>query len=282
MRRYWGGTAVVLVALAAAMAATLRTPVGNALWHYNAAFLATAAGGAAAWPLLRHRRFATMTMAYAGAAATATGFAMLYTKDFPHKDWVTWWHSVTSVAFLAAFLAHWLHNHPRLWDFARRLAGRERAYGALAALAWLGAAAAFAWTWLAPVRASFTRENYLYLSTWAVFVGIAFTYGLWLASRVPAMRRRLADASHRNRARALVDWSLFAANWGALLTGFALLYFADALRGGDLKYVSKWWHTATSVALLAFLALHVGFNARLLAAHARRLDGATGARSARR
>ncbi|HWH09277.1 MAG TPA: hypothetical protein VNX21_08760 [Candidatus Thermoplasmatota archaeon] len=275
MRRFWGGTAGILLALAAAMALTLPLPLGARLLDYNLAFLALAAGAAGAWPLLARRRFATMAMALAGAAATLTGFAMLYTKQFSYKDWLTWWHGVTSVAFTLAFLAHWLHNNPRLVGFARRLLAGDRAYGWPLAAAWLAVAGAFAWTWLSPeARARFTDANYLYLSSWAVFLGVAFAYGLWLAFRAPALRRRLARPAARNRARGLVDASLFLANWGALLTGFALLYFATPLRAGDLKYVSKWWHTATSVALLALLALHVGFNARLLAAHARRLDGA--------
>lgn len=275
MRRFfaWLGGTVALLVLA--MAATLPTRLGFDLWHYNAALALALAAALLAWPLLRARRFATMTMAFTGTAATATGFAMLYTKDFAYKEWLTWWHSVTSFGFTLAFLAHWLHNHPRLWSFTKRLAARDRGAGWPLAAAWLGVALAAAWTWSPAMSRRFTRDNYLYLSSWAVFVGVACTYGVWLAFRWPALRDRLARSATRNRARALVDASLFLSNWGALLTGFALLYFAVPLRSGDLKYVSKWWHTATSVAFLSLVALHAGFNARLLAAHARRLDGAS-------
>jgi hypothetical protein len=273
MRRFWAWIGASLVALALAMAATTPTPLGAALWHYNAGFAVALAGAVAAWPLLRRRRFATMTMAFSGAVATATGFAMLYTKQFPFKEWITWWHSATSFALLLGFLVHWLHNNPRLVVFARRLLTSDRVVGYPFLGAWAGIAVLGGLTWTAGGRARFTSENYLYASSWAVLVGVAVPYGLWLAFRWPRLRARLAQTRARNRARSLVDTSLFLACWLALLTGFALLYVADLLRAGDLKYVSKWWHTATSVAFVALVVLHVGFNARLLAAHARRLDG---------
>lgn len=260
--------------LLAAMAATLAAPLGFALWHYNVAFVLLLAAGAAAWPLLQRRRVATLAMAFSGAPAVVTGFAMLYTRDFPFKEWLTWWHSVTSFALVLAFLVHWLHNRTRLWDLAKRvLPRREQAVGYAYAGAWVGLALAGAWTWLPDVRERFTRENYLHLASWAVLAGVAVAYGAWLLYRLPSMRARLADQGHRNRLRGLVDTSLFAAHWGALLTGFVLLYLDAALRAGTFRYVTKWWHTATSVAFLAFVVLHIGFNARLVAAHARRVDG---------
>ncbi|HVM44853.1 MAG TPA: hypothetical protein VM582_02865 [Candidatus Thermoplasmatota archaeon] len=272
MRRFWGGMGALLALLAAAMAATLLTPLGVPLWHYNASFLLLLVALGASWRLLQRRRVATMTMAVSGALAVGTGFAMLYTIQFPYKEWLTWWHCFTSFALLLAFLVHWLHNHPRLMDFTRRLLVRERVPGYAATGAWALLLAGGAWLATPAARGAFTSENYVYLSTWAVLVGIVFTYGLWLAYRLPAMQARLARPAHRNRARALIDTSLFLSHWAALLTGFALLYFAEPLRAGPLKYVSKWWHTATSVAFLALVVIHVGFNARLLAAHARRLD----------
>ncbi|HEX2022815.1 MAG TPA: hypothetical protein VHH36_08870 [Candidatus Thermoplasmatota archaeon] len=270
MRRFWLALAAILSALGLAMAATIPTRLGFGLVEYNVAFLLSVLAVAASWPWWRQRRFATLSMAVSGAVATATGAAMLYTKDFPYKEWITWWHSWTSFVFALAFLVHWLHNHPRLWGFAKRLFAGERRAGVPLALAWIGLGAFFVWTGLPGVREGFTRENYLHLASWAVLGGAALAYGAWLLFRLPAMRARLADVAPRNRLRALVDASLFLANWGALLTGFALLYFADFLRSGDLKYASKWWHTATSALLLALVAIHVGFNARVLAAHARR------------
>lgn len=273
VRRSWISTLVLALGLAVAMAATLGTPLGFSLVEYNVAFGALVASAAAAWGLLARRRFATLAMAYSGAVATITGFAMLYTVEFAYKEWLTWWHSATSFAFLLAFLVHWLHNRVRLWGLTRKLFASQRAPAILAAAAWTTIALLLAWSWLTPARLAFTRERYLAQASWAVLASVLLAYGIWWAFRIPTLRARLTVPALRNRARGLVDTSLFLANWGALLTGLALLYFADALRGGELKYVSKWWHTATSAAFLAFLALHVGFNARLLAAHARRVDG---------
>ena len=272
MRRFWAWTVGLVALLAAAMAATLPTTLGVALSHYNASFLAALLLAAAGWRLLQRRRVATLAMALTGVAATLTGFAMLYTKQLPNKEWMTWWHSFTSFALVLAFLVHWYHNQPRLVQFTKQLFRPRAVAGVSLAAGWVGVLAAGALTWGPGVNARFTSENYLYLSSWAVLVGVAVPYGLWLAYRLPPLRARLGERPHRNRARALVDTNLFLAHWAALLTGFALLYFADFLRGGDLKYVSKWWHTATSVAFLALVVLHVGFNARPLAAHARRVE----------
>lgn len=272
MRRFWGWTTGLVAALLAAMVASLPTNLGFSLWHYNASFVAAALAALVAWRLLRRRRVATLTMALSGSVATITGFVMLYSKDLPAKEWVTWWHSFTSFALLLTFLVHWIHNNARLTGFTRRLLTRERAAGYTVLGAWVGIALAGAWTWLTDARGLFTRENYLLVSSWTVLMGVSFSYGLWLAFRAPPLRRRLAHPDARNSARSLVDTSLFLSTWGSMLTGLALLWFAAYLRGGNLKYVSKWWHTSTSVAFVALVALHVGFNARLLAAHARRLD----------
>lgn len=272
MRRFWIATGALTVTLAIAMVATFPTALGQPLWHYHAAFAVILTAALLARRRLQDRRVATLSMAFMGIVASATGFAMLYTTQMPSKEWVTWWHSVTSFALLLAFLVHWLHNHSRLWGFTKRMFTRGRAPGFAAAAAWIGILAAGLWTWTPSIAARFTSGNYLYLSSWAILVCVALVYGVWLAYRIPRVHARLADTRHRNRARALVDTSLFLAHWGALLTGFVLLWFATPLRGGPLKYVSKWWHTATSVAFLALVALHIGFNVRLVAAHARRLD----------
>lgn len=272
MRRFWLVSGGATLGVALAMLATLPTRLGFELWHYNASFAALGVASLVLLPLWRVRRFATLVLAGSGIVATATGAVMLYTADLPAKEWVTWWHCVTSVVFMVAFLAHWANNSARLNGFATRLFQEERAWGFALTGAWVGILGFGAWTGLDGVRDLFTRENYLFLSSVAVFAGVALTYALWLAHRAPPLRAGLARTRERNRARAAVDVSLFLANWGALLTGFALLYFADFLRGGDFKYVSKWWHTATSVALLAFVTLHIGFNARLLREHARRYD----------
>jgi hypothetical protein len=272
LRRFWSWAAAGALAIGLALAATVLTPLGFAMWHYNASFVAALVAAVAAWPWLRARRVATLTMAFTGIVATVTGFVMLYSKDLPYKEWVTWWHSFTSFALALAFLVHWLNNRQRLWEFTQRLATSDRAPGAALAGAWLAVGLGAGWTWLTDVRVRFTSENYLYLAGWAVLGAVALAYGTWLLYRLPAMRARLAVTRHRNLARAAVDVSLFLAHWGAIVTGLALVWFAAPLRAGPLKYVSKWWHTATSVAFLALLVLHIGFNARLLAAHARRVD----------
>lgn len=280
MRAFWGWTLALALAVGVAMAATIPTRLGFSMWHYNASFVAALVVAALAWPLLKRRRVATLGMAASGTHAVATGFAMLYTRDFPYKEWITWWHSFSSFVLVLAFLAHWYNNNERLVGFTRRILAQERAPGYAASIAWVGILGVGAWTWLTDVRDAFTSGNYQYLASWAVLGGVALAYGVWLVYRLPAMRARLARTAHRNRARALVDTSLFIAHWGAIVTGFALVWFAGPLRAGPLKYVSKWWHTATSVAFLALVALHVGFNARLLAAHARRLDDELPAKNA--
>lgn len=272
MRRFWTWTAAVALVTAVAMAATLAVPFfGVALWHANLGIAAVCVAGGLAWQALRPRRVATLTMAVTGTLATVTGFVMLLTIQFPWKEWITWWHVVTSVAFAFAFLVHWTNNHPRLLDLTRKLFDPP-APGILAGVAWAGLFALGAWTATPAVRGWFTGDNYLNVSWWTIVVGIVGAYGLWWAFRLPGLRRRLSTTATRNRARGLVDSGLFLANWAALLTGFALLYLADPLRSGPLKYVSKWWHTATSVFLLALLALHVGFNARVLVRHAKKVD----------
>lgn len=275
MRRFWALLAFLTALLAAGLWITSRTSVGATLAHYNLSFALLVLAAAPAWPWLRRRRVATLAMAYMGIVATITGFAMLYTRQFPLKEWITWWHSVTSFAFMLAFLVHWFLNNARLVDFTKRTLRRASA-AAPAIGAWLGIAGAFWLTWSPAGRDLFTRENYLHLATWAVFIGIALTWGIWLAFRHPRLRERLSRAPSRRRSRALVDTSLFLACWASLLTGFVLLYFAGWFDANGFKYVSKWWHTATSVALLGLVALHIGFNARLLAAHARRVDREVG------
>lgn len=271
MRRFGWLTLAALAGTLLGAGLTARLPLGAPLWHHNAAFALVLLAAIAGWRLLARRRFATTIMAYSGILATATGFVMLYSKELPLKDVVTWWHTVTSFALTLGFLAHWWHNQARLAGFTRRLFGRLQV-GGPATGAWAMGLTVGALTWTPAWRARFTGDNYLYLSSWAVLTGVALAYGLWLWHRLPARRARLADPHYRSTARALVDTSLFAACWLALLTGFALLYFADFLRSGDMKYVSKWWHTATSVAFLALVAIHVGFNIRPLAAHAKRID----------
>jgi len=267
---------LVMLLTGIAMAASLPLPLGTSLWSHNAGIVVALAAAAAAMPAWARRRHATMTLAFTGILATATGAMMLYTKGFPYKDWLTWWHVFVSVVFTLAFLLHWFRNHVRLVGFTRSLLTRDSRVGAPQVLMLSAVAAGFVWTGLPAGRVHFTPENYLYLSSWTVLVGVVFTYGIWLAYRTRGLRARLARTPHRNAARALVDTGLWLFNAGALLTGFALLYLSEFLRGGDLKYASKWWHTATSVGLLALLALHIGFNAGLLAAHKRRFDRPTG------
>lgn len=274
MRRFWWGSLALTALLTLSMALTTSSRVGFALWHYTLAFVATFLLSAALWPLLRSRRITTLLMAFSGIPAVATGFAMLYTKQFPLKEWVTWWHSVTSFALVLAFLVHWFHNHARLNEFTRRLLTRDRRAGLPAAAMWALALGVGAFTWAPGWRERFTSENYLLLASWAVLVAITFTYGLWLVFRWPRLHERLREPRFRNLSRSLVDTGLWLAHWLVIVTGFALVYFAEPLRAGPLKYVSKWWHTATSVAFLALVTLHIGFNARLLAAHARRVDAA--------
>lgn len=270
MRRFVALALGILVATIALLALTLPTTLGAPLWHHTLALLVVAALALPLWPLLGRRRVVTLAMLYVGLLATATGFVMLYTRDFPRKEWITWWHTATSFAFTGLFLAHWAHNQPRLGGFVRRLA--RRASGRLAAGAWSVALVLGALSWAPSARAAFTREGYLPLASWTVLVGVALPYGLWLVFRAPSLRARLAEPDARNHARGLVDTSLWLACWLMLLTGFLILYFEGALRDAGARYLGKWWHTATSVVFLAAFALHAGFNARLVGAHARRLD----------
>jgi hypothetical protein len=258
--------------LGAAMVLTLGTRIGVPMWHYHVSLLGVFVAAAVGWPFLKRRRVATIAMLYTGVPAVATGFVMLYTREFGYKEWITWWHCVTSFALMVAFLAHWLHNHPRLWGFTRRLFTKRRIPGLVLGATWAGVFLAALLTWGSEASDAIHRENYRFLASWAILVGVGGSYGAWLLYRFPAMRARLARAEHRNRARALIDTSLFLAHWGAIVTGFVLLYAPLWLEMNGIRYVGKWWHTATSVAFLALVTLHVGFNARLLAAHARRMD----------
>lgn len=272
MRRFWALTLVLLLAAVLAMAATVATPLGTPLWHYNVSLVALALLALPALPLLKRRRVATLAMGYTGLLATVTGFVMLYTKQLPNKEWMTWWHSVTSFAFLGFFLIHWWNNQPRLANFTRRLAN-ARPQGPAAATAWTAGILLGITTATPDGRALFTTHNYLLLSTWVVWITIALTWGAWLWYRREAPHARLQQPRHRATARALVDTSLFLVCWLSILTGFLLLYLKPWLLDNGFKYASKWWHSATSILLLGLLALHIGFNARLLRAHANRVDG---------
>ena len=256
------------VALAALVGATFGSSLGRARWHDEAAYAALVLAAAACLPLLRHRRFATLVMASAGAWSALTGVWLVYvTPVCGAGRWMTWWHGATSVAFALAFLAHWARNNARLVALARRVAERPALLAATAG-AW-GVLALLAWaSWGTPLRVVFADAYFAPVSTLGLGLAAALVAYGGLAATSRGMRRRLAEPAFRNRLRGAVDASLLAVTWLVALTGFPLAYLARPLRDADAYWLVACWHVLTGALLLALVAFHAGFNARPLQAHA--------------
>lgn len=274
-------SAAAFAATALAVWATLAFSIGVGMLEYNLSFLLLSVLGVACWPLLLRRRVASLGLAVAGTAAILTGFWLLYWKEDLKasglKDFAKFWHSVTSYALIPFFAAHFVRNWPRLKDLSSRVGAWRVATGAYAG-GWVGLLVFGVVSWTPDWRARFTEENYIWTVQWSWLVVIALAYGAWLGGRaLVRMRPDLRAVLTRNRRRGLVDLTLFATFVLAMATGFALLYMKDFLHGNGYKYVSKFWHSATSVAFTAAVVLHVGANVWALVAHARRarreLDG---------
>lgn len=272
-----GGFRVILaatnVALVAAMALTFDAAHGWSRRHDDVAYLAVAALGVLAWPLLRRRRVASWLLATLGAWSLATGLVLVYVTPYVgHARWMRWWHGVTSAAFAVAFVAHWARNNPRLVGLAKRLVASPRAALALT-VAWGTLVAFGAATFWTPLGDAFTDAQFPTLSTMALlaFGGLGLQWAFW-APRSPRFRERLRDDAFRNRVRGVVDASLLPAMWLATLTGFTLIYLTRPLRAADAYWLGAWWHVATSALLVGLVAVHLSFNARVLVAHARRID----------
>lgn len=259
------------------MAATLRTGLGRAPWHDEAAYASLALAALAGLPLLRRRRVTTLLLASSGAWSVLTGYWLVYLTPVGGAGrWMTWWHGATSAAFVLAFLAHWARNQPRLAGLTRRLAQRRAGLAAaLGAWALLGL---LAWaSWATPLRVAFTDGYFGLVATLSLGLAAALAVygGLVLTSR--RVRPRLADPAFRNPLRGAVDAGLLGVTWLVALTGFPLAYLARTLRAADAYWLVACWHVVTGALLLALVAFHVGFNARPLRAHAgmtrRTVDG---------
>jgi hypothetical protein len=257
------------LALAALLAATAGTEVGTSRLHHDLAYAGLALAALLALPLLRRRRVTTLLLASCGSWCLLTGLWLVYvTPSEGGGRWMSWWHGVTGVAFLLAFLAHWARNHPRLVGLSKRL-GQRAAPLAAVLLAWALLLAAGWASWATPLRALFDDGLFLLLST-AALSGVAVAAmgaGLVLTSR--RLRPVLERTDARNRLRGAVDASLLGMTWLAALTGFPLLYLGRALRGADAYWLVTGWHVVLGALLVGLAAFHVAFNRRPLAAHAR-------------
>ena len=254
------------LALAGLVVATHGAGWGWTRADHDVAYVLLSAAAAAAWPLLRRRRVTTLLLASLGAWSLLTGLFLVYvTPGLGHGRWMRWWHGVTSVGFCLAFLAHWSRNHPRLVDLARRLAHRRALLlGVLAAWALVGALAVASFR--PPLRALFDDRLFLELTTLSfAAVAAAVASGAALATGRRA-RPRVDEA--RNPLRGAVDVGLLALTWLVALTGLPLLYFSRDLRAVDAYWLLAGWHVVTGALLAGLVALHAGFNARPLRAHA--------------
>ena len=217
---------------------------------------------------------ATLGLAVLGTAAILTGFWLLYWKDplkeAGLKDFAKFWHSVASYAMIPFFAAHFARNWPRFSDMSARVGAWRVAAGAYAG-GWLGLGLFGVVSWTSGWKVRFTDANYFGWVAWTWLVVVAFVYFAWLGAKALARwRPALREAFTRTRRRALVDLTLLGTFALAMLTGFALLYMKGFLHGNGFKYVSKFWHTSTSIAFTAAVVLHVGANVLALRAHARR------------
>lgn len=276
MRRsvLWGGVAFLAAALLVLL--TLRHGIGVGMAEYNLTFLGLTVAGVAAWPLLLRRRVASLGLATMGTAAILTGFWLLYWKDELKadglKDFAKFWHSVTSYALIPFFAAHFARNSPRFGDLTRGVTVRRVAAGAYAG-GWAGLLTFGVVSWFPAWRIRFTDENYLLWAAWTWLVVIALVYFAWLGAKLAVrLRPRLAAFFTRALRRGLVDVTLLASFVLAMGTGFVLLYMKAFLHGNGYKYVSKYWHTSTSIVFTVAVVLHVGANIMALRAHARRVS----------
>lgn len=274
MRRstLWAGAALLFTALL--VWATLAWSIGVGMAEYNLSFVFLTVLGVATWPLLLRRRVASLGLAVMGLAAILTGFWLLYWKDDLKagglKDFAKFWHSVTSYAMLPFFAAHFTRNWPRFNDLSGRVGAWRVAVGAYAG-GWVGLLAFGAASWTPAWKVRFTEENYLGWVAWTWLAVVAAVYLAWLGARLAQrLRPGLREVLTRTRRRGLVDLTLLVSFLLAMATGFLLLYMKEFLHGNGFKYVSKYWHTSTSIVFVAAVALHVGANVVALRAHARR------------
>lgn len=257
------------VALAVAVWATQASEVGSRRWHHDLAYAGLVLACLSCVRLLRRRRVTTLLLASLGAWSLLTGLFLVYvTPEVGRGRWMSWWHGATSMGFALAFLAHWARNNARLIQLARRLSESSRAWG-LVAGAWIAVGLLAVASVASPLSALFTDRRFWDLSTLTFLLVLAALVGAALIGTDRAFRRRLAQAPFRNRLRGAVDVSLLAMAWLAILTGFPLLYFARDLRAADAYWLVAGWHVVASALLVGLVAVHVGFNARPLRAHAR-------------
>lgn len=257
------------LALALAMLASEDVGLGREAWHDEAAFAVLALAALAGAPLLWRRRLTTLLLASAGAWCVATGLLLVYAKPYGLVGRsVDWWHAVTGVAFVLAFLAHWARNHRRLVQLVARLHEGPAAMAAFVG-AWsvlLAAAVAVA---VAPGRAGVSRLADAQLDALTTVVGLAVAVGVGGAFAWRGRRGPLATQA-RNRLRGAIDASLWLSTWIAALSGFAVLYLARSLRSADAYWPTVAAHVVAGLLLLGLVAGHVAFNARPLRSHATR------------
>lgn len=256
------------LALLVAFAPAPRWGLGHA--DQSVAYTALGVAALAGWRLLRRRRVATLLMASFGAWSLLTGLWLVYvTSGFGPGRAMAWWHGVTSVAFLLAFLAHWARNNARLLGLAARLR-RGRAALPLLAASWAGLALLGVASWRTPLRDVFSDGLFVELSTLAFVLTLVALLHAALVLTGRAMRARLDEPAFRNRLRGGLDLSLLAMTWLAALSGFPLLYFSRALRAADAYWWLASWHVVASALLVGLVLAHASFNARPLRAHVMR------------
>ena len=244
--------------------ATTRRELPDATSAYALLGLATAI----AWPLLRRRKLTTLLLASTGAWTMLTGFLLVYlAPGLPQGGGARrWWHAVTGIGMLLAFLAHWARNARRLRDLLRKLLAR-RALLAGATGGWILLVLLAIASWRPPLRALFDDTGLFALTTGSTVVAATVVLYAGAYATTPG-RRRTTDG--RDRARGAVDVSLLGAMWLATLTAFPIQYATRSLRAVDAYWFLVGWHVVVSVILVALVAFHIGFNARPLASHALR------------
>lgn len=250
------------LAQVALLAATLRVPgLGAETWHHIASLAAVLAVAAILHDRFRSsRRFLALGVLATSVLAAGSGFYLIYWKAGLRvdeiQDWAVFWHIVWSW-FVAVFAAQhtWINRRSYAHFLRRSVATRPRAL--LHGLGYLLLAAALVYTWSPQGRVLFTNENYvpLTLRTWAL-LGVP-TYGGWLYLRWRERRDPgWAEAAFGSRGlRGLVDLLLVPAAALAVLSGFPLL-FDGPFDPRGLKYTSKYWHVATSIAFTVLFVVH--------------------------
>jgi hypothetical protein len=169
------------------------------------------------------------------------------------------------------FFLHWARNRRRFADLTVR-AGRARRWAAGLGAAWLALFFGAAYSWAANPEAGRQIPSYQDLAAWPLLLGAVLALAGFVVTAPAAVRRVLAVAPVRGRARGAVDASLATAAVVLAASGLLLAFGGGLLPNAHARLTMRWVHVVSAGAGIALVAWHAAFNRRAFGAHARRLD----------